>query len=61
MEEATATPVQPGAPRLTSWQKIFYGAGDSTNSMSGTIIDLFLLYYFTDILGLKPPGRRALR
>jgi GPH family glycoside/pentoside/hexuronide:cation symporter len=53
-------PVKPGialmlgAPRLALWQKIFYGAGDSTNSMSGTIIDLFLLYYFTDILGLAP-------
>jgi GPH family glycoside/pentoside/hexuronide:cation symporter len=43
-----------GAPRLSSWQKVFYGAGDSTNSMSGTIVDLFLLYYFTDILGLRP-------
>lgn len=43
-----------GAPELALWQKVFYGAGDSTNSMSGTIIDLFLLYYFTDILGLSP-------
>ncbi len=43
-----------GAPRLSLWQKVFYGAGDSTNSMSGTIIDLFLLFYFTDVLGLKP-------
>ncbi len=47
------TPVL-GAPRLSLWQKVFYGAGDSTNSMSGTIIDLFLLFYFTDVLGLKP-------
>jgi glycoside/pentoside/hexuronide:cation symporter, GPH family len=47
-------PLVPGAPCLSLWQKIFYGAGDSTNSMSGTIIDLFLLYYFTDVLGLKP-------
>lgn len=45
---------QLGAPRLKTWQKVFYGAGDSTNSMSGTIIDLFLLFYFTDVLGLKP-------
>ncbi len=53
VEKAVETPLL-GAPRLSLWQKIFYGAGDSTNSMSGTIIDLFLLYYFTDVLGLKP-------
>jgi len=53
VEKAAETPVL-GAPRLSLWQKVFYGAGDSTNSMSGTIIDLFLLFYFTDILGLQP-------
>ncbi len=61
MDESLGRPVEMpteapalGAPRLSLWQKIFYGAGDSTNSMSGTIIDLFLLFYFTDVLGLKP-------
>ncbi len=60
MDEAIGRPIdrdgtaQLGAPRLKLWQKVFYGAGDSTNSMSGTIIDLFLLFYFTDVLGLKP-------
>ncbi len=54
MTETGTKPDQLGAPRLSLWQKVFYGAGDSTNSMSGTILDLFLLYYFTDILGLKP-------
>jgi glycoside/pentoside/hexuronide:cation symporter, GPH family len=54
MEDTAVAGETSGAQRLSLWQKIFYGAGDSTNSMSGTIIDLFLLYYFTDILGLRP-------
>ncbi len=41
------------ASGLKVWQKIFYGLGDMTGTISYTVIQFLFAYYLTDVVGLS--------
>lgn len=40
--------------KIPAWRKTFFGAGEIGNTFSYTVISFFLLYYLTDVVGLRP-------
>lgn len=49
-----SSPLPPASPRLSFVEKLAYGLGDTASNFVFHPINLFLVYYYTDVFGLLP-------